>query len=79
VQAWIRLRGTPDDPESWDFATWSGVVWEVRRELPNGRRVTLQIRDYLVLERLSPELEPAALYRVHEERQDDQDSSGSSL
>ena len=62
-KAWIRLRGTPDDPESWDFAAWSGVVWLVRRELPNGRRVTLQIRDYLVLERLSPELDPKQLYR----------------
>ena len=66
VRAWIRLRGTPDDPESWDFATWSGIVWEVRRELPNGRRVTLQIRDYLVLERLSPELNPKTLYRDRE-------------
>jgi hypothetical protein len=62
-QAWIRLRGTPDDPESWDLATWSGVVWLVRRELPNGRRVTLEIRDYLVLERLAPHLEPRDMYR----------------
>jgi hypothetical protein len=61
--AWIRLRGTPDDPESWDLATWNGVVWLVRRVLPNGRRVTLEVRDYLVLERLSPELEPRQLYR----------------
>jgi hypothetical protein len=62
-RAWIRLRGTPDDPQSWDLATWTGVVWEVRRELPNGRRVTLQIRDYLVLERLEASLDPVALYR----------------
>jgi hypothetical protein len=62
-KAWIRLRGTPDDPESWDLAMWSGVVWLVRRELPNGRRVTLQIRDYLILERLSPDLDPKQLYR----------------
>ena len=62
-QAWIRLRGAPDDPLSWDLATWTGVAWEVRRELPNGRRVTLQIRDYLVLERLSPSIDPAALYK----------------
>lgn len=60
--AWIRLRGTPDDPQSWDFATWSGVAWLVRRELPNGRRVTLEIRDYLVLERLAPSLDPRDLY-----------------
>jgi hypothetical protein len=62
-RAWIRLRGTPDDPQSWDLATWTGVVWEVRRELPNGRRVTLQIRDYLVLERLEASFDPVALYR----------------
>jgi hypothetical protein len=62
-RAWIRLRGTPDDPESWDLATWNGVVWLVKRELPNGRRVVLEIRDYLVLERLTPELDPRELYR----------------
>lgn len=62
-KAWIRLRGTPDDPESWDLATWSGIAWEIRRELPNGRRVTLQIRDYLVVERLSAHLHPIQLYR----------------
>ena len=65
-QAWIRLRGTPDDPLSWDLGTWTGVVWLVRRELPNGRRVVLQIRDYLVLEQLSPELDPKALYKDEE-------------
>jgi hypothetical protein len=65
-KAWIRLRGTPDDPLSWDLGTWDGIVWLVRRELPNGRRVVLQIRDYLVLEQLSPELEPNALYRDEE-------------
>ena len=63
AQAWIRLRGTPDDPESWDLGTWNGIIWEVCRELPNGRRVTLQIRDYLVVERLSSEINPRALYR----------------
>ena len=62
-QAWIRLRGTPDDPESWDLGSWNGIVWLVRRELPNGRRVTLQIRDYLVLERLEPERHPEDLYK----------------
>lgn len=62
-RAWIRLRGTPDDPESWDLATWSGIAWLVRRELPNGRRVTLEIRDYLVVERLVEEIDPRSLYR----------------
>jgi hypothetical protein len=62
-QAWIRLRGTPDDPESWDLGTWNGVVWEVRKNLPNGRRVTLQIRDYLVAEQLPAETNPVMLYR----------------
>jgi hypothetical protein len=38
-------------------------VWLVRRELPNGRRVTLEIRDYLVLERLTVAIEPGDLYR----------------
>jgi hypothetical protein len=62
-QAWIRLRGTPDDPESWDLGTWNGIVWEVRKELPNGRRVTLQIRDYLVVEQLAPDVNPSMLYK----------------
>jgi hypothetical protein len=66
ARAWIRLRGTPDDPESWDLATWNGVVWLVRRELSNGRLVTLEIRDYLVLERLAPGLHPRDLYRERE-------------
>lgn len=61
-QAWIRLRGTPDDPQSWDFATWNGIAWLVRRELPNGRRVVLELRDYLVLEQLAPDLDPRELY-----------------
>jgi len=65
-QAWIRLRGAPDDPQSWDLGTWNGIVWEVRKELPNGRRVTLQIRDYLVAEQLSAEANPALLYREDE-------------
>ena len=37
-------------------------MWLVRRELPNGRRVTLQIRDYLVLEQLGPDFDPRSLY-----------------
>ena len=66
---WIRLRGTPDDPESWDLAAWTGVSWLVRRELPNGRRISLEIRDYLVLERLSSQLDPRDLYRGDLERE----------
>ena len=62
-QAWIRLRGAPDDPESWDLGAWNGIVWEVRRDLPNGRRVILQIRDYMILEQFPSEITPAALYR----------------
>jgi hypothetical protein len=62
-KAWIRLRGTPDDPESWDLGTWNGIVWEVKKDLPNGRRVTLQIRDYLVIEQLAPDVSPSMLYR----------------
>jgi hypothetical protein len=62
IRALIRLRGAPDDPEAWDLASWNGIVWEVRRELPNGRRITLQIRDYLVVERLAPETDLARLY-----------------
>ena len=70
-QAWIRLRGTPDDPESWDFASWDGVVWLVRKELPNGRRVTLQIRDYLVAEQLPAEASPKRIYRDGETMSDE--------
>jgi hypothetical protein len=43
------------------------MAWEVRKELPNGRRITLQIRDYMVAERLSERVDPFALYAQTDE------------
>ncbi len=67
ARAWIRVRGAPDDPESWDLGSWNGLAWEVHKDLPNGRRVVLHVRDYMVAERLSSKLNPVALYRTNDE------------
>jgi len=61
------VRGAPDDPESWDLGSWNGLAWEVHKDLPNGRRVVLHVRDYMVAERLSSKLNPVALYRTNDE------------
>ncbi len=62
-QAWIRIRGTPDDPESFDLATWNGLCWEVARTNSLGDPIYLQIRDYLVVEALPAATDPKRLYR----------------
>lgn len=62
-QCWIRVRGAPNDPESFDLATWSGIVWEVPRENSLGDTIFIQIPNYLVIETLPPATVPEALYR----------------
>jgi hypothetical protein len=47
-QAWIRIRGTPDDPESFDLATWNGMRWEIPRINSLGDTIYIQIPDYMV-------------------------------
>lgn len=64
-QAWIRIRGAPDDPESFDQATWNGIVWEVPRRNSLGDTIFIQIPDYIVIETMPPSAKPEKLYRDH--------------
>jgi hypothetical protein len=63
-QAWIRLRGTPDDPESFDLATWNGIRWEIPRINSLGDTIYIQIPDYMVLETLPPASNPKKFYHL---------------
>jgi len=62
-QAWVRIRGAPNDPESFDLATWSGLVWEIPRVNSLGDTIHIQIMDYVVVEALPAASKPEALYR----------------
>jgi hypothetical protein len=62
-QAWIRVRGAPDDPESFDLATWNGIVWEIPRINSLGDTIFIQIPDYIVAETMPASSKPENLYR----------------
>ncbi len=62
-KAWIRLRGAPDDPESFDLATWNGIRWEIERINSLGDTIYIQIPDYMVLETMPPSTRPEEVYR----------------
>jgi hypothetical protein len=62
-QAWVRIRGAPNDPESFDLATWNGMVWEIPRVNSLGDTIHIQIMDYVVVESLPASSKPDALYR----------------
>ena len=62
-QVWIRIRGAPDDPESFDLATWNGIVWEIPRVNSLGDTIYIQICDYMVTESLPASTKPEDLYR----------------
>ncbi len=64
-QAWVRIRGAPNDPESFDLATWNGMVWEIPRVNSLGDTIYIQIMDYVVVETLPASSKPDALYRRH--------------
>jgi len=61
-QAWVRIRGAPNDPESFDLATWNGMVWEIPRVNSLGDTIKIQIMDYVVIETLPAASKPEALY-----------------
>ena len=61
-QAWVRIRGAPNDPESFDLATWNGMVWEIPRVNSLGDTIHIQIMDYVVIESLPASSKPDALY-----------------
>jgi len=62
-QAWVRIRGAPNDPESFDLATWNGMLWEIPRTNSLGDTIYIQIMDYVVVESLPVASKPEALYR----------------
>ena len=62
-QAWVRIRGAPNDPESFDLATWNGMVWEMPRVNSLGDTIHIQIMDYVVVESLPASSKPEALYQ----------------
>jgi hypothetical protein len=62
-QAWVRIRGAPNDPESFDLATWNGMLWEIPRINSLGDTIHIQIMDYVVVESLPVASKPEALYR----------------
>ena len=62
-QAWVRIRGAPSDPESFDLATWNGMVWEIPRVNSLGDTIYIQIMDYVVVETLPASSKPEALFR----------------
>jgi hypothetical protein len=62
-QVWIRVRGAPDDPESFDLATWNGIVWQIPRTNSLGDVIYIQIPDYMVSETMPATTIPQDLYR----------------
>lgn len=62
-EAWIRIRGAPDDPESFDLAAWNGIVWEVPRINSLGDRIYILIPNYIVVETMPAQSKPEDLYR----------------
>ena len=62
-QAWIRIRGAPNDPESFDLATWNGFVWEIPRRNSLGDTIYIQIAEYVVIETMPASAKPDDLYR----------------
>ena len=70
-QAWVRIRGAPNDPESFDLATWNGMVWEIPRVNSLGDTIHIQIMDYVVVESLPASSKPEALYRKTQKPEDE--------
>ena len=65
-QCWIRVRGAPNDPESFDLATWKGYAWEIPRVNSLGDTIYIAIANYLVIETLPASTRPEDLFRSEE-------------
>ena len=70
-QAWVRIRGAPNDPESFDLATWNGMVWEIPRINSLGDTIKIQIMDYVVVETLPATSKPESLYSRNQRSSDE--------
>ena len=62
-KAWIRVRGAPNDPESFSLATWNGIAWEIPRVNSLGDIISIAIPDYMVIESFPPSSTPEELYK----------------
>lgn len=60
---WIRMKGSPNDPESFEIARWNGIAWQINATTKDGRLLTLSIPDYMVSETLPAESNPEQLYK----------------
>ena len=66
-QSWIRVRGAPNDPESFDLATWNGYCWVIDRLNSLGDLIQIRIPNYIVTETLPPSSNPEALFKQRAE------------
>jgi len=73
-QSWIRVRGAPNDPESFDLATWNGYSWEIERLNSLGDLIRVRIPNYIVAETLPASSNPEALFK---DRADGMEADGS--
>ncbi len=62
-QSWIRIRGAPNDPESFDLATWNGYSWEIERLNSLGDVICVRIPNYIIAEALPESSNPEALFK----------------
>jgi hypothetical protein len=62
-QSWIRVRGAPNDPESFDLATWNGYCWEIERLNSLGDLIRVRIPNYIVSESLPESSNPESLFK----------------
>jgi hypothetical protein len=69
-QSWIRIRGAPNDPESFDLATWNGYCWEIERLNSLGDSIRVRIPNYIVAEMLPESSNPESLFRESADSKD---------
>jgi hypothetical protein len=69
-QSWIRVRGAPNDPESFDLATWNGYCWMIDRLNSLGDLIQIRIPGYIVTETLPASSNPETLFKQRSESPD---------
>lgn len=62
-KCWIRVRGAPNDPESFDLATWNGIGWQIPAINSLGDQIYIQIPNYLVAETMPASAKPEQIYK----------------
>lgn len=69
-QSWIRVRGAPNDPESFDLGTWNGYSWEIERLNSLGDVIRVRIPNYIVAETLPASTNPQKLFKEQQDSSD---------